>query len=46
MRDQGVKEQVIEAMTDSVLKTMSGCLNDSLKPRSRAEVIRMYKDSL
>jgi hypothetical protein len=27
-------------------KTMRGCLNSSLKPRSRSEVIQMYKDSL
>jgi alcohol dehydrogenase class IV len=46
MRDQGVKEQMIEAMTDSAFKAMGGCLNGSLKPLSRAEVIQMYKDSL
>ena len=32
MRDLGVKEQMIEAMTDSAFKTMGGCLNCSLKP--------------
>jgi alcohol dehydrogenase class IV len=46
MRDLGVKEQMIEAMTDSAFKTMGGCLNCSLKPLSRAEVIQMHKDSL
>ena len=46
MRDLGVKEQVIETMTDSVFKTLGGCLNCSLKPLSRAEVTQMYKDSL
>ena len=46
MRDLGVKEEMIEAMTDSAFKTMSGCLNCSLKPLSRADVVQMYKDSL
>jgi alcohol dehydrogenase class IV len=46
MRDLGVKEQVIEAMTDSAFKTMGSCLYCSLKPLSRAEVTRMYRDSL
>jgi alcohol dehydrogenase len=46
MRDLGVKEEMFEAMTDSAFKTMSGCLNCSLKPLSRADVVQMYKDSL
>jgi len=46
MRDMGVKEQVIEAMTDSAFETMGGCLNCSLKPLGRAHVTRMYEDSL
>jgi len=46
MRDLGVKEQMIEPMTDSAFKTMGRFLNCSLKPLSRAEVIQMYKDSL
>ena len=37
---------MIEAMTDSSFKTMGRCLNRSLKPLSRADVTRMYKDSL
>jgi alcohol dehydrogenase len=46
MRDLGVKESMIEAMTDSAFKTMSGCLNCSLKTLSRADVVQMYKDSM
>jgi len=46
MRDLGVKEQMINAMTDSAFKTMSGCLNCSLKPLSRSDVVQLYKDSL
>ncbi len=46
MRDLGVKEEMLTAMTDSAFKTMSGCLNCSLKALDRAEVIQMYKDSL
>jgi alcohol dehydrogenase len=45
MRDLGVREEMITAMTDSAIKTMSGCLNCSLKPLDRAEIIQMYKDS-
>ncbi len=46
MRDLGVKETMIQAMTDSAFKTMSGCLNCSLKVLSRSDVVQMYKDSL
>jgi hypothetical protein len=46
MRDLDVKEQVIEAMTDSAFKIMGGCLNRSLKPLRRGDVTQMYKDSL
>jgi alcohol dehydrogenase len=46
MRDLGVKDAMVTAMTDSAIKTMSGCLNCSLKPLSRVDVIQMYKDSL
>jgi alcohol dehydrogenase class IV len=46
MHDLGVKEEMIEAMTDSTFKTMGDCLNCSLKPFGRADVIQMYKDSL
>ncbi len=46
MRDLGVKEEMVTAMTDSAFKTMSGCLACSLKPLSRADVSQMYKDSL
>ncbi|MGA2381453.1 MAG: iron-containing alcohol dehydrogenase [Spirochaetia bacterium] len=46
MKDLGVKESMIEAMTDSAFKTMSGCLNCSLKTLSRADVMQLYKDSL
>lgn len=45
MKDLGVKESMIEAMTDSAFKTMSGCLNCSLKTLSRADVVQLYKDS-
>ncbi len=46
MRDLGVKESMIEAMTDSAFKTMSGCLNCSLKSLDRADVVAMYRKSL
>jgi alcohol dehydrogenase len=46
MRDLGVRESMIDAMTDSAFKTMSGCLNCSLKTLSRADVVQLYKDSL
>jgi alcohol dehydrogenase len=46
MRDLGVKESMIEAMTDSAFKTMSGCLNCSLKSLDRGDVMEMYKMSL
>jgi alcohol dehydrogenase len=46
MKDLGVKESMIEAMADSAFKTMSGCLNCSLKTLSRADVVQLYKDSL
>jgi len=46
MHDLGVKEEMIEPMTDSAFKTMGRFLNCSLKPLSRADVIQMYKDSL
>jgi hypothetical protein len=46
LRDLGAKEEMIEAMTDSTFKTIGDCLNCSLKPLSRADVIKMCKDSL
>jgi alcohol dehydrogenase len=46
MRGLGVKESMIEAMTDSAFKTMSGCLNCCLKALDRGDVIEMYKRSL
>jgi alcohol dehydrogenase len=46
MRDLGVKETMIEAMTDSAFKTMKGCLDCSLKPLSRADVVALYRASL
>ncbi len=46
MSDLGVKDAMVTAMTDSAFKTMSGCLNCSLKPLSRADVIQIYKDSM
>lgn len=46
MKDLGVKESMIQAMADSAFKTMSGCLNCSLKTLSRADVVQLYKDSL
>ncbi|MCF7941509.1 MAG: iron-containing alcohol dehydrogenase [Spirochaetia bacterium] len=46
MTDLGVKEEMIEAMTDSVFKTMVGVLDCSLKPISREDVIALYRESL
>ena len=46
MRDLGVNESMIEAMTDSAFKTMSGCHNCSLKSLDRADVVAMYRKSL
>jgi alcohol dehydrogenase len=46
MRDLGVKEAMIEAMTDSAFKTMKGCLDCSLKPLGRGEVVALYRESL
>ena len=46
MTDLGVKEEMIEPMTDSAFKTMQGCLDCSLKVLSRSDVIQLYKESL
>ncbi len=46
MSDLGVTEAMIEPMTDSVFKTMSGCLDCSLKVLTRDDVVQLYKDSL
>ncbi len=46
MRDLGVREDLIEAMTDSAFKTMLPCLECSLKPLSREDVVLLYKESL
>ncbi len=46
MKDLGVKEEMIEPMTDSVFKTMVGCLDCSLKALVREDVVQLYKDSL
>ena len=46
MRDLGVKEEMVTAMTDSAFKTMSGCLNCSMKTLSRDDVVQMYRESL
>ena len=46
MSELGVKEEMIEAMTDSVFKTMLGCLECSLKTLSREDVVQMYRESL
>lgn len=46
MSDLGVNEAMIEPMTDSVFKTMKGCLDCSLKELSREDVIALYKESL
>ncbi len=46
MTDLGVKEEMIEAMTDSVFKTMINCLNCSLKEFNRDDVVKLYKASL
>ena len=46
MRDLGVREGMIDAMVQSAFKTMSGCLNCSLKALSRDDVVQMYRESL
>ena len=46
MTDLGVKESMIEPMTDSVFKTMVGCLDCSLKKLTREDVVKLYKESL
>ncbi len=46
MTDLGVKKDMIEAMTDSVFKTMKNCLDCSLKELSRGDVVGLYVDSL
>lgn len=46
MSDLGVKEEMIEAMTDSVYKTMVGVLDCSLKLLTREDVVALYKESL
>jgi alcohol dehydrogenase len=46
MTDLGVTETMIEAMTDSVFKTMAGVLECSLTPLTREDVIAMYQASL
>lgn len=46
MSDLGVTEDMIEAMTDSVFKTMKPCLDCSLKTLSREDVVQLYQESL
>lgn len=46
MSDLGVKEEMIEAMTDSVFKTMINVLNCSLMELNREDVIQLYKEAL
>lgn len=46
MRDLGVKESMIEAMTDSAFFSMKGCLDCSLVELSRDDVVRLYRESL
>jgi len=46
MSNLGVKEEMIEAMTDSVFKTMAGVLDCSLKKLTREDVVTLYKESL
>ena len=46
MTNLGVKESMIEAMTDSAFKTMAGCLNCSLKSLSRTDVLALYRASM
>lgn len=46
MTDLGVKEEMIEAMTDSVFKTMVGVLDCSLKKLDREDVVALYRESL
>jgi len=46
MKDLGVNEGMIEAMTDSAFFSMKGCLDCSLMELSRADVVQLYKESL
>ncbi len=46
MTDLGVSEDMIEAMTDSVFKTMVNVLNCSLMELSREDVVQLYKEAL
>ncbi|MBI9103876.1 MAG: iron-containing alcohol dehydrogenase [Spirochaetales bacterium] len=46
MRDLGVKEEMIEPMTDSVFKTMAGPLSCSLMELNREDIVALYKEAL
>jgi len=46
MSDLGITKDKIEAMTDSAFTTMAGCLNCSLRPLSREDVVELYRQSL
>lgn len=46
MSDLGVEESMIEAMTDSVFKTMAPVLECSLMELSRDDVVKLYKEAL
>lgn len=46
MKDLGVKEEMIEAMTDSVFKTMGAVLDCSLMKLERADIVALYKEAL
>jgi alcohol dehydrogenase len=45
MSQLGVKESMIEAMTDSAFFSMKGCLDCSLVELSRSDIVALYKES-
>ena len=46
LKDLGVDAGMIEAMTDSVFRTMAGVLNNSLVAFDRADVVSLYEAAL
>jgi alcohol dehydrogenase len=46
MRSMGVREDMIEPMTDSVFRTMEGVLNNSLVRFERQDVIDLFKAAM
>jgi alcohol dehydrogenase len=46
MRDLGVREEMIEPMTDSVFRTMAGVLNNSLIHFERQDVVNLFEAAM